>query len=127
MCRNTDAPSSWVCLLVTLLGVRVAVLAMVLILDDVIGWTVTVLDGGFLAMMNFLLGSKMEKARPLLTGLDYVLGWLFSERGLSASDMPTFFQHFIHAAWIDVVMSRDSMLERSVPVTLPDIHSVIER
>lgn len=32
ICRNTDAPSSWVCLFVTLLGVRVATLATIHIL-----------------------------------------------------------------------------------------------
>ncbi len=46
MCRSTDAPSSCVCLAVTLLGDRVAVLAMAAILGDVIGCTVTFFDGG---------------------------------------------------------------------------------
>ncbi|MGY4567015.1 hypothetical protein ACVWY5_000084 [Bradyrhizobium sp. USDA 3256] len=54
MCRSTDAPSSWVCLFDSLLGVAVATPARRLIFDEVIGCTVLKgeVDGGFLAIWH---------------------------------------------------------------------------
>jgi hypothetical protein len=52
MCLKTEAPSSWACLVVNLLGVAVAIPARCLILGAVMGWgSLVVFVGGLLAIV----------------------------------------------------------------------------